>query len=72
MTKSKVEQVLENAMSLRISQIKMIKELGFDHSKETFIKGNDSIVIILELTKEFHLIILMEMNPLKVEFFECE
>ena len=52
--------------------MKMIKELGFNHSKETYIKGNDSIVLIIELTKEYNLVIFMEMSPLKVEFFDCE
>ena len=64
--------MLECAVSFRISQMKMIQELGFNHSKETYIKGTDSIVFLIELTKEYNLAIFMEMSPLKVEFFDCE
>ena len=55
-----------------MSQQKLVKELGFDASRETFIKGNESIVIMLELSKDFYLIIMMEMSPIKVEFFDCD
>ena len=50
----------------------MAKELGFDTSREVFIKGSSSIVMILEVTPQFGLVIFMEMNELKVEFFDCE
>ena len=50
----------------------MCKEIGFDLSRETFIKGETSIVMLLEVTQEFVLVILFEMNALKVEFFDCE
>ena len=39
-------------MSFRISQSKLCKELGFDSSKETFIRGDNSIVILLEITPQ--------------------
>ena len=35
-------------------------------------KGETSIVIVLEVTDEYVLVILFEMNALKVEFFDCE
>ena len=72
MLQAKVELVLERSVSFRLSQMKMVRELGFDSSRETYIKGYDSIVIMLELTKEYYLIIFMEMAPLKVDFFDCE
>ena len=70
--KKKVTQVLERAISFRLAQQKMCKELGFDHSRETFIKGETSIVVILELTPEYSLLFFFEMNQLKVEFFDCD
>ena len=50
----------------------MCKELGFDHSRETYIKGDTSISIMLELSPEYSLIFFFEMNALKVEFFDCD
>lgn len=50
----------------------MCKELGFDLSKETYLKGDSNIIIVLDLKKEYQLVIMMEMNPLKCEFFDCE
>ena len=67
-----MEDVLERAVNLQHSQAKMVKELGFDASRETFIKGNESVVIMLELIKDFYLVVFLEMSPLKVEFFDCE
>ena len=46
--------------------------MGFDSSKEVFIKGESSVIIIYEVTNEHSLIIFFEMNPLKVEFLDCE
>ena len=70
--KKKVENVLDQAVSFRISQTKLCKEMGFDNSRETFIRGDNSIVIMLEITKDYVMIIFFEMNPLKVEFFDCD
>ena len=72
MLKVKVENVLERAVSFRLSQHKMCQELGFNNSKETFIKGETSVIVMLELTKEYFLIVFFEMNALKVEFFDCD
>lgn len=38
--KAKAEKILESCVNLKISQKKLSKELGFDSSKETFIKGD--------------------------------
>ena len=70
--KKRVETVLDQAVSFRISQSKLCKELGFDSSKETFIRGDNSIVVLLEITPAYILTIFFEMNPLKVEFFDCD
>ncbi len=50
----------------------MCQELGFDSCKETYIKGDTSIVIVIELKKEFLLVIMLDMNELKCEFFDCD
>ena len=70
--KKRVDSVLDQAISFRISQNKLCKELGFDNSRETFIRGENSIVIMLEITAEYLMVIFFEMNPLKVEFFDCD
>jgi len=67
-----VDQLLERLVSFRISQKKMCSELGFDFSRETFLKSDNSISIILDFGKAYYLVILMEMNALKVEFFDCD
>ena len=46
--------------------------MGFNFSKETYIKGNESVVFLIELSKNYNLAIFMEMCPLKTEFFDCE
>lgn len=46
--------------------------MGFDSSKEVFIKGEQSVCILFEITNDHCLVIFFEMNPLKVEFFDCE
>lgn len=46
--------------------------MGFDTSKEVYIKGEQSVIIIYEITNDHSLVIFFEMNPLKVEFFDCE
>ena len=50
----------------------MCKELGFDCSRETFLKGDRNIIITLDLKRDYFLIIMMEMNQLKCEFFDCD
>ena len=70
--KEKAERILERIMSFKLSQRKMAKEMGFDTSREVFIKGTNSVVMILELTQQYGLVVMMEMNELKVEFFDCE
>jgi uncharacterized membrane protein (UPF0127 family) len=59
-------------VSLKISQMKMAKELGFDSSKEIYIKGDSSLIMIQEIANEYSIVMMFEMNPLKVEFFDCE
>ena len=70
--KSQVERILERTVSLKISQMKIARELGFDTSKEIYIKGDTSTVMIQEIATDHSLIMLFEMNALKVEFFDCE
>jgi len=41
-----VERTLERTVSLKISQMKIAKELGFDSSKDIYIKGESSLVMI--------------------------
>ena len=50
----------------------MAKELGFEYSRETYIRGDGSIVLMVEILPEFLLIVMMEMNSLKVDFFDCD
>ena len=50
----------------------MAKELGFEFSRETFIRGDNSIVLMVEILPDFLLVVLMEMNALKVDFFVCD
>ena len=50
----------------------MCAELGFDYSRETYLKSDSSISIVLDLNKNYHLVLLMEMNALKVEFYDCD
>jgi hypothetical protein len=45
--KRRAEQVLDQAVSFRIAQVKMCKELGFDCSFETYMRGDNSIVMML-------------------------
>ncbi len=68
----KVDSVLERLISFKLSQKKMCAELGFDSSRETYLKSDNSISIIIELSKTYQLVLLMEMNALKVEFFDCD
>jgi len=48
--KEKVEKILEKTISFKITQSKIAKELGFDSSKEVFIKGEQTIVIMQEIS----------------------
>ena len=50
----------------------MVKELGFDTSRETYLRGETSIAVMVEVIPDFLLAILFEMNPLKTDFFDCE
>eukprot|EP00354_Favella_ehrenbergii_P004578 CAMPEP_0170458270 /NCGR_PEP_ID=MMETSP0123-20130129/5284_1 /TAXON_ID=182087 /ORGANISM="Favella ehrenbergii, Strain Fehren 1" /LENGTH=60 /DNA_ID=CAMNT_0010722339 /DNA_START=370 /DNA_END=552 /DNA_ORIENTATION=+ len=50
----------------------MARELGFDSSRESYIRGENSIVVMVEIIPEFLLVVLFEMNPLKTDFFDCE
>ncbi|CDW71521.1 UNKNOWN [Stylonychia lemnae] len=70
--KERVEKVLERVVSFKIAQRKIAKEMGFDSSKEVFLKGEQSVVILYEISNEHCLIIFFEMNALKTEFFDCE
>ena len=46
--------------------------MGFESSRETYMRGENSIVIMVEICPDFLLTILMEMNALKVDFFDCD
>eukprot|EP00347_Sterkiella_histriomuscorum_P023696 403333704 len=97
--KDKVEKILERTVSFKIAQKKIAREMGFDSSKEVFIKGEQSVIIVYEVPSNsqgttnaqntgnanmgnqptgygydqcFLLVIFLEMNALKVEFFDCE
>ena len=70
--KRKVEQVLERVVQYRVSSLKFCKELGFDSSREVFLKGENSVIMMIELGYEYQLVIFFEMNALKVEFFDCD
>jgi hypothetical protein len=37
-----------------------------------YIKGEQSVVMIQEIADDHSLVMLFEMNALKVEFFDCE
>ena len=50
----------------------MIKELGFDMTRESYLRGENSIVIMVEIIPDFLLVVLFEMNALKADFFDCE
>ena len=52
--------------------MKVARELGFDTSKEVYIKGESSVIIIQDISADNSLVIWFEMNTLKVEFFDCE
>ena len=67
-----MEGLLEQIVSFRIAQTKMAKELGFDSSRETYLRGESSIAIMVEIVPNFLLVVLFEMNALKVEFFDCD
>ena len=54
------------------TMIRLAKELGFEYSRETYIRGDGSIVLMVEILPEFLLIVMMEMNSLKVDFFDCD
>ena len=70
--KHKVEALLDQIVSFRLAQVKMATELGFDTSRDCFLKGENSIVILVEVLPDYVLAVLLEMNPLKVEFFDCD
>lgn len=70
--KERVEKILQRVVSFKIGQRKMAKEMGFDTSKEVYIKGEQSVCILYEISNEHCLILMFELNPLKTEFFDCE
>ncbi len=41
-----MEKILERAASLKVTQQRMARELGFDGSREIFVKGEDSVVML--------------------------
>lgn len=52
--------------------MKVARELGFDSSKDIYIKGTETVIIMQEMSNEHSLVITLEMNALKTEFFDCE
>jgi hypothetical protein len=69
--KEKSEKLLEKVVAFKVSSTKMSKEVGYDYSKESFIKGRNTILMTTEVDQAL-LVIYMEMNELKTEFFDCE
>ena len=49
----------------------MAEKIGFDHSSEIYLKGQNSILVLSGIL-EYSLVIYFEMNELKVEFFDWE
>ena len=49
----KVDSLLERLISFKLSQKKMCSELGFDSSRETYLKSDNSIAIIIEISKAY-------------------
>ena len=58
--------------------------MGFEYSSETFIKGDSNIVILYEIggladagrandrNDNFHLVVILEMEPIKTDLFDCD
>lgn len=59
-------------MSLKIAQAKTARELGFDGSKEIFLKGEQTVIMMHEISPEHSVLYIFELNALKAEFFDCE
>ena len=75
-------------LQFKIAQDKISKELGFDYSAESFIKGDKRICILADIgglgeingtpiekekDENFQLCILLEMDdPIKCELFDCD
>ena len=67
----KIDTLLERIVSFKATAHKVAKDVGFDTSREAFVKGSNSILITTDI-QEHTLIIYFEMHQLKVEFFDCE
>ena len=83
----KTEKIIEAVLNLKQAQAQLARQLGFDHSAESFIKGERNIVILydigslgelqlLDKTKQqpdlFQLCMMFEMEPIKTEMFDCD
>ena len=87
-SKFKAEKIIEMAIQFKTANDKLCKELGYDYSAETFIKGDRNIVILndigglgevngqlIEADKDENFWLCMifgEIEPIKCELFDCD
>ena len=75
------------ALQYKIANDNLAKQMGFDYSSESFIKGDQQICIINDIgglgtindqpvdpekDHNFWLVMIMEMEPIKAELFDCD
>ena len=81
------QNMVTSALEVKQAQDELAKTMGFDYSSEVFIKGETSIVIIFDLgglekiknkridpkdDEDFKLVLYFEMDPIKVDLFDCD
>ena len=57
-----VDTLFERLVSFRVTQIKLCQELGFDCARETYLKGDRNVSIVVELSREYWLFLMFEMD----------
>ena len=88
MLQTKTKNMIERSLLFKKSQDKLAREMGFEYSSESFIKGDRNIVLLLDIgglgevngepvdpkhDENFKLFILFEMEqPIKCELFDCD
>ena len=75
------------ALQYKQTQDKFAKQMGFDYSSECFIKGEHRIVILIDIgglheiqgqpiepekDENFWIVMIFEMDPIKVDMFDCD
>mmetsp|Transcript_8932 Transcript_8932/g.15133 ORF Transcript_8932/g.15133 Transcript_8932/m.15133 type:complete len:106 (-) Transcript_8932:17-334(-) len=75
------------AMEYKHTQDQMAQEMGFDYSSECFIKGERTVIILMNIgglnevnnqpiekskDEDYWLLVYFEMEPLKAELFDCD